>query len=168
MWPTYFPTSTVKMKSSNLEKHLHQRKVRPGMICHSIRTNTQRRYLIPRKSPTVVNEVNYKWLPCPDKHLNPVLTINNRITCITILCSYHNIINNTRGFNQLNNRIQGDFISRHMVNITQEQPSIEKCWWLFSNRVQSHRSCEPNKYRISKPFVLFFQSQASGRYYQIK
>ena len=57
----------------------------------------------------------------------------------------------------------------HMVNITQEQPSIEKCRGLSSNRVQSHHWCEANKYQISKPFfVLFFQLQASGRYYQIK
>ena len=56
----------------------------------------------------------------------------------------------------------------HMVNIIQEQPSNEKCRSLSSNRVQSHHSCEANKYRISKPFFLFFQSQASSRYYQIK
>ena len=43
----------------------------------------------------------------------------------------------------------------YMVNITQEQPSIEKCRWLSSNRVQLHHSCEANKYRISKPFFLF-------------
>ena len=39
-----------------------------------------------------------------------------------------------------------------MVNITQEQPSIEKCRLLSSNRVQLHHSCEAHKYRISKPF----------------
>ena len=47
-------------------------------------------------------------------------------------------------------------ILAHMVNISQEQPSIEKCRWFSSNRVQSHHSCEANKYRISKPFFFVF------------
>ena len=47
-------------------------------------------------------------------------------------------------------------VKQHMVNITQEQPSIEKCKWLSSNRVQSHHSCKANKNRISKPFFFVF------------
>ena len=44
-----------------------------------------------------------------------------------------------------------------MVNY---HPSIEKFRWLSSNRVQSHHSCEANKYQISKPF---FRSASSYR-----
>ena len=42
----------------------------------------------------------------------------------------------------------------HLINITQEQPSIEKCRWLSSNRVQSHHSSEANKYRIDARAVV--------------
>ena len=40
-----------------------------------------------------------------------------------------------------------------MVNY---HPSIEKFRWLSSNCVQSHHSCEANKYQISKPIFFFF------------
>ena len=48
------------------------------------------------------------------------------------------------------------FYNTWLILIIQEQPSIEKCKLLFSNRVQLHHPCEANKCRISKQ--CFFQS----------